>query len=88
MGRSLPTVFRQFLLENFQGRRVHINEMRKAVKRKYATLCDDNKLCKHETPPHRPEWDHKLRQVLDYLSNKAKGRNRISHPKQEPYEFP
>ena len=82
------SIFREFLLVTFKGRRVHIDEIREIVKKTYPNLCDDQKLCEHETPPYRPEWYHKLRQVLDYLSNKAKRGERISHADEGWYEFP
>lgn len=82
--RSLSSMLGEFLLDTFASRRVHVGEIRRTVKDTFPELCDDHVLCKHETP-HRPEWWHRTRHALDYLSNRAR---RISHPEREWYQFP
>lgn len=68
--QSLTTVFRDFLVDEFRGRRVHLDEMRAAVKKKYPDLCNEAVMCRHENPT-RTEWDHRLRDALTRLK-KAK----------------
>ena len=76
--------FRNFLLGHFSQCTVDYQDIRQAVKDGFPDLCDDTQLCPHEFP-HRPEWEHQVRQALDYEKNKAK---RISQRHRGEYTFP
>ena len=81
---SAITAFRRFLPEHFQSSRAQFDEIRSVVKSNFPKLCDDAKLCTHESP-YRPEWEHQLRYALDYLKNKQK---LISQDRHGEYIFP
>lgn len=78
------TTFRLFLLTQFKDTTVAFDDIRGAVRKQFPSLCNDAVLCTHETP-RRPEWQHQLRQALDYLKNKKKV---ISQQSPGDYIFP
>ena len=76
--------FREFLPSHFAGQTVTLAEIYAVIKMSFAESCDDALLCNHEEP-RRPEWQHQVRQALDYLHNKQK---LISNAKRGSWTFP
>ena len=47
-----------------------MQEIYRAVKGRFPSMCDDELICNHDPNPHRPEWQHKVRSTLQTLRNK------------------
>ena len=82
--KAQSKAFREFLLSQFPGRTVDFGAIIEAVKGEFPEFCNDGVLCTHENP-YRPEWQHRVRHVLDYLKNRQRV---ISQAKHGEYTFP
>jgi hypothetical protein len=81
---SAITEFREFLLAAHKGQTLMLDEVYSEIQEEFPSRCDDSVLCTHESPT-RPEWQHQVRQALDYLKNKSK---QITSPGPRQYSFP
>jgi hypothetical protein len=79
------TVFRDFIPHHFAGRVARLaDEIYPAIRNQFPDHCRDADLCIHEDP-HRPEWQHQVREALDYLHNKQE---KIVHVRRGVWQFP
>ena len=71
------SLFREFLTDHFRGQTASLATIYEAVQKHFPEDCSDDELCTHEAAS-RPEWQHKVRQALDYLHNKQKSITQVT----------